>query len=166
MSQELERAQLVRQAFDLQIRSMRRHRRGTERLIGNTGLHQSQHMILMILSQMDFMPSQRELADRFNVSAACIARSLKPLVADGYITRSIGADDQRCNHISVTEKGLNIVRETRRIFDEFDMMAFEGFSMEELKTLVALLSRLQDNLKQYEDPATEPPPLEKGSVSP
>lgn len=165
MSQELDRPELIHQAFDLLIRSMRRHHRGIERLVTDTGLHRSQRMILLFLSQMDNMPSQRELADRFDISPACVARSLKTLAMEGYITRSGDTDDQRRNHVSITDKGLQIVRETRRTFDQFDRLAFQGFQTEEILCLISLLSRLQDNLRQYADPDSEPPHPKKGSVS-
>lgn len=165
MSQEFDRPMLIHQAVDLLIRSMRRHHRGIERFVSDTGLHRSQRMILLFLSQMDAMPSQRELATRFDISPACVARSLKTLANEGYISRCGDADDLRRNHVSITDKGLRIVQETRKTFDQFDQLAFEGFEMEEIRCLISLLSRLQDNLRQYEDPATEPPHPKKGSVS-
>ena len=61
-----------------------------EKQFGDTGLHRSQRRMLMHLSRFETMPSQRRIADDFDVSPACVARTLKSLAGEGYITR---ADD-------------------------------------------------------------------------
>lgn len=164
MNQDDERAAQIHEAIDLMIRAMRCHHRGIERQLSQKGLHRSQRMILHMLSMENGTLSQRQLADRFDISPACVARSLKTMTAEGYISRSGDAADQRRNRVSVTEKGLRVVEETRRTLDSFDQAAFEGFNGDELQCLIALLTRFQDNLKQYEDPRFDPPRPSKGSA--
>lgn len=165
MSQDFDHPDLVHQAIDLMIRFMRSHHRAIDRLVADKGLHRGQHRILMLLSQMQDLPSQRELADRFDISPACMARSLKTLSAEGYIARSGDADDQRRNQVSITDKGLQILEEARETFDAFDQAAFRGFTGAELNCLISMLNRLQDNLGQLADPDSEHPHPKKGSVS-
>ncbi len=165
MPQESDRDDLIHRAVDLLIHTVRRHHRGIERKVGNAGLHRSQRMILLYLSNSDTRPTQRELADRFDISPACVARALKSLTSEGYITRTGDSKDLRLNHVSITEKGLQIVEQTRQTFNEFDRDTFVGFSNEELDTLIALLSRAHDNLGAFEDQPCKAADSSKGCVS-
>jgi len=155
MTPGTDRADAIHQAIGMIIKTSRLHHRGIENKLSNTGLHRSQRMMLLHLSCRDSVPSQRELADHFNISPACVARTLKALASEGYISRSCDADDQRRNHVSITEKGLKAVEETHCAFDQFDQTVCEGLSDEELQQLTSLLERLVQNLAQNEDRCSE-----------
>jgi len=157
MFQENEPVSKAHQALNLVIRSSRLHHRGIEKLFGDTGLHRSQRMMLMFLSRKESIPSQREIADHFNISPACVARALKSMASEGYIIRTCDQDDQRRNHVSITEKGLQLITETRNSFEEFDKTAFVGFSEEEHDQLIALLSRMHENLQASVESVPEVP---------
>ena len=150
MTPENERSQLSHQAIDLMLRSTRQHHRMIEKLFENTGLHRSQRKLLLYLSKHDRTLSQRELADEFDISPACVARVLKSLVSEGYILRTGNEDDQRRNDVSITEKGLNVIQDSQRTFEQVDQQAFAGFETDELRQLIALFTRIQQNLREGE----------------
>ena len=104
MSEPAGRDARVRQAIDLLIRTSRSHHRNIEKLFGDTGLHRGQRKLLMHLSHATSALSQRELADRLDVSPAYMARALKGLTAGGYITCAENATDSRRNDIEITPK--------------------------------------------------------------
>lgn len=165
MSQDSEHSAQVRQSIDLLIRTSRLHHRCIEKCFDDTGLHRSQRRMLMHLSRFDTMPSQRKIADDFDISPACVARTLKALAIEGYITRTGDEDDLRRNTVSITQKGLDTVSETRHTFEMIDSSAFDGFSTEEINQLNSLLSRMKENLSRF---AENDPPDEnsrKGSAS-
>lgn len=147
MTPETERNLLIHQAIDLMIRSTRQHHRNIEKLFGNTGLHRSQRKLLLYLSKHDGTLSQRELADEFDISPACVARALKALVSEGYIRRTGNEDDQRRNDVSITEKGISVIADSQRTFDQVDQQTFAGFEADELRHLVDLFTRVQQNLR-------------------
>ncbi len=165
MPHDSERAAQIHRAIDLLIRSSRQHHRNIEKCFENTGLHRSQRRMLMHLSRFEAMPSQRKIADDFEISPACVARTLKALASEGYITRAGDEDDLRRNNVSITEKGLNTVAETRQTFDSIDQSAFEGFSSEELDQLISLLGRVKDNLARSEESGIPAENSMKGSAS-
>ena len=70
MPHDSERAAQVHQAIDLLIRSSRLHHRNIEKQFEDTGLHRSQRRMLMHLSRFETMPSQRKIADDFDISPA------------------------------------------------------------------------------------------------
>ena len=150
MTNEPTRSELIHCAFDLLIRSSRLHHRNLDKQFGDSGLPRGQRKILLHLSRNDAVPSQCELARHFDISAACVARMLKSLAGEGYITRTGAENDQRRNQVHITEKGLQTVTETIQAFDRFDQRMFEGFSDSEIDELTHLLSRLHDNLHACE----------------
>lgn len=150
MTPETERNLLVHQAIDLMIRSTRQHHRNVEKLFGNTGLHRSQRKLLLYLSKHDGTLSQRELADEFDISPACVARALKALVNEGYIRRTGNEDDQRRNDVSITEKGISVITDSQRAFDQVDQQTFAGFEADEIRHLIDLFTRVQQNLRDGE----------------
>lgn len=109
------------------------------------GLHFGQPMILEYVIEHDSC-TQKELAAAMHISPASVATTLKRIEKAGLITRSHDCDDTRKNHVSVTEKGVNALKEYRKICDAADEDMFRGFSDEERETLHNLLVRLHRNL--------------------
>lgn len=165
MSQESERGVQIHRAIDLLIRTTHLHHRNIEKRFENTGLHRSQRRMLMHLSRFDTMPSQRRIADDFDISPACVARTLKSLASEGYITRADDEDDLRRNTVSITQKGLDTVSETRNTFEMIDHAAFEDLTPEEIHQLISLLERVKVNLTRLEEGDIPLDPSRKGSAS-
>lgn len=139
------------EAMGLLLLVTRMHHSEVERRVGTLGIHHSQHRMLMRLSQKDPITSQRELADAMSISPAAVTATLKWLEKEGYISRSMGTDDNRRNNVHITEAGRTKVEESHRIFDAMDQQAFDGFSQEELDTLMSLLHRVADNLRSEDE---------------
>lgn len=131
--------------MDLLIKINRRHKKLIDRSISTEiGLHRTQHIILMKLSDQGTLPSQKDLAEHIGVSAAAISGALKKLEDDGYIERKIG-EDNRFNKIEITERGIECVSKTKKIFAEIDKSMFDGFDKSELELLIQLLERMNNN---------------------
>ena len=114
-------------------------RRYLDRKVSHTGVYPTQHRLLM---ELDSNPScsQVELAEKFDVSAAAIAVSLKKLEKGGYITRLADESDNRINQVSITEKGKEVIRKSILIFRETDRCFFAGFTDEERAKMTGLLA--------------------------
>jgi len=106
--------------------------------------------LLMKISN-DRNVSQKALAAAFEVSTSTIAVSLKKLEKGGYIKRETDTGDNRFNRITITEKGLSVIEQSKQIFSEADEKLFEGFSDEEKNTLAFLLQKLDNNLSKMEE---------------
>ena len=153
-SGEYDRAHAVMKQF---MQADRLHRQAVEATItAQTGLHRSQHILLMRLSHC-CIPSQKQLAKDLGISPAAIAVSLKRLEADGYITRDADADDCRCNRIALTEKGLGVVTQTKELFHSIDQTMVQGFDDAEMDALLASLEKIERNLQALLDGANLPP---------
>ena len=148
-SQDYDRTQRIKDDIDALIHTMRLHHRVVERRIDGMGVHHSQHRMLMRLSDLGRSVSQRELADAIDVSPACVARMLKPLTAAGLVEKAGGVDG-RCNEISVSAAGMQLVEDSRAVFRQIGEEMFEGLTEGELQLLGALLDKLKGNLSNMD----------------
>ena len=162
-SPDYDRTQRIKYDIDALIHTMRLHHRVVERRIDGMGVHHSQHRMLMRLSNLGRSASQKELADAMDVSPACVARMLKPLTAAGLVEKAGGADG-RCNEISLSFAGMQLVEDSRAVFRQIGEQMFEGLTEGELQTLGGLLERLKENLTNMEKCGageTAPEPIER-----
>ena len=126
------------------------HRSLIESRVGEIGLARTPHRALMFLSRREKLPSQKELAVHLELTPAAVTGILKRLEADGYIERSIGADN-RFNEIVITEKGRLTVEHSKDIFKEIDSKLFIGFSDSELDEYIAFLDRIRENAEKQQN---------------
>ena len=144
----------------LLIRTMRRHHALVERGISDLGIHHSQHrMLVQLARRQENTPSQKELAEAMGISPAAVTTTLKRLEKEGYITRSVTDEDNRKNQIRITERGIAKIMEGRAAFERSDRVLFQGFSDEEMATLLSFMERIDRNLDAAGVPTDPPPPL-------
>lgn len=119
-----------------------------ERRLSATGVYRSQHQILMYVADNPHV-SQIELARMYGVSGATVAVSLKKLEKGGYIIRKADERDSRLNHISITDKGRNVVEESVKIFRNTELGMFRDFMEQDMVQMGRFLDRIYENLKEY-----------------
>ena len=96
------------------------------------GVHQSQHNMLMYIAHEVEVPTQKQIAEKFGITPAAVARCLKSLENEELIERENAVEDSRCNRIIITEKGRAIINKSVDIFKETDENLFGQLSNEEL----------------------------------
>lgn len=126
------------------------HHRVLERRISELNVHRGQHRLLMHLAHDRTLKAQSELAKRLDVSGATVANMLKSLEENGYISRSASNADGRCNEVSITSAGHEVVERSHAIFQQVESGMFEGFSDEELDRIGGYLNRIRENLRKQE----------------
>ena len=122
-------------------------KRYLDRKVCHTGVYPTQHRLLMELDRNPHC-SQVGLAEKFDVSAAAIAVSLKKLEKGGYIVRLADRADNRINQVSITEKGKEVIRRSILIFQETDRCFFEGFTDEEIARFRDYMERAYHNMSE------------------
>lgn len=129
---------------------MRDHKKVIDLYVGETNLHKSQHRMLMVLSHLGKNVSQRDLAERLNITPAAVAVTLKKLEKSELVERTVSEEDNRFNQVVLTEKGKKIVKESYKVFRYADEKMFAGFSVEELDVFEGYLNRIKENLDKEE----------------
>ena len=116
-----------------------------QKAASESGLYFGQLPILQFISEHPGC-TQKEIADRTGVTSASIALSTKRMQKAGLLTKTIDAQDLRCNRLELTETGVEYMRKCVRKFEEVDRISFRGFSNEELETLTGLLDKILENM--------------------
>lgn len=129
----------------------RLHRSSVDARINALGfnLHRHQHMALMYLAFRGGVGSQKEIADKFGISAAAVANTLKSLEEGGYILRRCDRADTRRNTVEVTEKGMQVIERSRSEFQTVDEAMLANLSQTEIAEFSATLEKMIRNLEEY-----------------
>ena len=95
--------------------------------------------------------SQVEIADTLNLSTASVAISTKRLQKAGIIDKTIDASNLRSKKLTITDKGLEMSKKCRELFDCLDKRLFASFEEAELVQLKDYLDRLIANISDEQD---------------
>ena len=147
MNKNLKREDVLRQF----IKTDRLHHRLLDKNVSKVGLHRCQHGVLLHLLHSKDAPTQKELADAFDISSAAMTKVLKRLEEDGYILRDSQESDLRCRRISLTDKGKNILKRSRALVEEVDKNMFNDFSEDEFISFYNCLNKIYLNLTIFEE---------------
>lgn len=145
------RTAAVRTAIHDFLHTNRMHRAAIEGRLADLGIHRTQHMMLLDIKRHGGIDSQRAIAERFDISPAAVAVTLRKLEEGGYITRRAGASDSRCKEVQLTERGEQILKISYNAFTAVDLAMFSDFTEEELACFSSMLSRLQNALRSADD---------------
>ena len=94
--------------------------------------------------------SQTDIVKFMGVTPPSVATSVKRMEASGLIKRKSRDTDQRCNILTLTDKGRELAKKCRCSFKEIDFNMFEVLSEEECKILENCLSKMLCNLSNEE----------------
>ena len=95
--------------------------------------------------------TQRELADICFLDVTTMSRTLDRLEEAGLLERHKNPDCRRSFLVALTEEGRKKAGQVMEGFAHLDETLVEGFSEEELETLLESLKRLQANLENSEE---------------
>lgn len=99
--------------------------------------------------------SSAEIAERLEISAPAVSRTVKGLESKGCLERRLDENDRRSIRIAVTEKGREAMEENmKRCIALFDRI-FAEFSDKELADMVRLHCKFTDELRKIVSDASQ-----------
>lgn len=110
------------------------------------GLYPGQSRILHTIAEMDGS-TQKEIADKLNITPASLAVSIKRLQKAGIVVKEADPTDLRNNRIYITNKGREIREAGVSELIRTDNQLIKGFSPQEVRQLEDFLTRISVNLK-------------------
>ena len=143
-----ERAHLM---FHKMIQIDKLHRSVFEKMHSALGVHRSQHKILMYISGKDICPSQKDIAEHFDISCAAVAVSLRKLEEAELIIRESREGDCRFNCITLTEKGKEVVAKSIDFFTACDSTMFRDFSEQDYQNFDLCLKKMMEGLYAFSE---------------
>jgi DNA-binding MarR family transcriptional regulator len=90
--------------------------------------------------------TQKEISHNTLKDTANVKRIIDQLFKKGYVERKTHASDLRKIHLSLTEKGRNIIAATLPIMDSVRVKGLKDLSRKDLDCLVSTLKKIYDNL--------------------
>jgi DNA-binding MarR family transcriptional regulator len=139
----------LRQAFKAATASIRRLRgRETQRL---GPLSYAQYSLLFGLAEAPELPAS-QLAALADLAPATVTQMLDHLESDGLVQRVRSTRDKRVVLVSLTEHGIELVRQRRSLFEPRWQAVLAGFSEDQLRTAAAVLSRLSELFDGFDGP--------------
>jgi DNA-binding MarR family transcriptional regulator len=115
-----------------------------------TGLSPSRMWLLHALYR-DGESTQTELQRHVGVEGPVITRIVKQMEADGYVTRRVAPQDNRCTLVALAPAGLKLLDEARQVKATFETRLLMGLSEDEKAELLRLLAHISSNLHSHQE---------------
>lgn len=115
--------------------------------LAESGLYPGQDGVVQLLAQADGQ-TPGALAHQLGVKAPTMTRTIGRMEAQGFVQRRTDGRDGRLTKVYLTDEGRGSVARIEEAMQACEAQALEGLSGKELKTLVKLLSVIEDNLVQ------------------
>ncbi|PHD23361.1 MarR family winged helix-turn-helix transcriptional regulator [Bacillus wiedmannii] len=90
---------------------------------------------------------QEKLAEMIKVDRTTAARAIKKLEINGFIDKKDDTHNKKIKKLFPTEKGKNVYPFIKRENDYSNIVALNGFTEMEVKTIFNLLQRVRENVE-------------------
>ncbi len=104
--------------------------------------------ILRVLGIKDGI-DQKSIRTYLHLDKGTIAKTIRPLINKGYITRKTDPKDKRAYQIFLTRKGHKIMPEVKDAVNRWTDALTADFTEGEKETAYTLVSRMSDNARKY-----------------
>lgn len=108
------------------------------------GVTRVQWIALYFLGKYDSI-NQSELAEKMNIKTSTMARLIDRMEKEGYVQRLKDIDDRRITNLSLTELGIERIKELIPIGQHFSDLLSENISDKEMKIFKTVLNKLVIN---------------------
>ena len=89
--------------------------------------------------------SQEKVAELLRVDKASIARAVKKLQEEGYLTREPDAGDRRAYRLTLSEKALGLIPEVQSAIAEWEKKVLDGLDGETYRAAERALEHMAQN---------------------
>jgi Transcriptional regulators len=100
-----------------------------------------QNLILLTLFKNEGI-RQENLASHLRIDKGSIAKSIKKLEDEGYIERSIDAEDKRAYKVYLTQKAIDIIPKIKEVIRSWEESIVAELNEDEKGTMKQLLNKM------------------------
>lgn len=118
--------------------------------------------ILVFLGNNPERNTAKDICSCRFIKNSIASMTIDKLVNRGYIIRESDAKDRRIQRLKLTDEADPIVRDSRKMRQEFTDVIFADFSREEVELFLSMLERICDSVKKRVDGYTDNKKKEKG----
>ncbi len=134
----------------------RRAQMHLDRELKNYNIRAGQVPILRILDTNDGL-MQDDIKNILHMDKGALAKTIKPLISEGYIVREKKTEDKRAYTITLTQKGQEIMPHLSEIIAKWISILTNGLNKKETKKAFTLLSKMSDNAFFYFEKSNNKP---------
>ncbi|MBP1850002.1 MarR family winged helix-turn-helix transcriptional regulator [Rhizobium halophytocola] len=118
-------------------------RRAADRRLQPYGLGESAWRALLMISNADKPPRQKDLADFLSLDGSSVARLVDGLEKSGHVRRTEGTQDRRAKQLALTEQGAELVASVQEVVFTLSAEAVATLAASEVAAVEAGLSALR-----------------------
>jgi MarR family transcriptional regulator, organic hydroperoxide resistance regulator len=139
----------------------RRHRVRTASQLSAIGLFPGQDQVLQLLSETDGV-TMSAIAEELRIKPPTASKMIARMAAQGLLERKGKDDDARLVAVFITESGLGLIDQLRKIGKRVEKEALLGLDDKDERRLRRLLKKVARNLGAIaaDDPAEDAEPAE------
>ena len=126
----------------------------TNKKLSPRGALVSSHGFILYLLSREERLTKGEIARAVNRDKSTVTHLLRTLKEEGLVQEAVCPTDTRVHYMTLTEKGRQYNALTAAISEELRDVCWKGFSPAEQKTLLSLLLRMEQNIRQSLDSAS------------
>lgn len=106
------------------------------------------HTLVYILkcSEKGKKVCQKDVEREVNLRASSVSSLLQGLESEGYITRTVSIGDARAKYIELTEKGVDVCENGKRMMDECDELVARALTDSEQEQLAVILDKIVESI--------------------
>ncbi len=127
----------------------RLHRSVISDTTGSIKLQRSGHMMLLYVMHCENPPSQKDIAESFNITPAAVAMTLKKMEGYGLIVRTPSKTDSRVNLIEVSAAGKEMLEKNKQRFEMADKAMLADIDDADLDKMSQTLDAMIENLIKF-----------------
>ena len=116
--------------------------------VAKLGVTRSQWTLIAVVSRYPGL-TQREIADRLEITEASAGRLIDRLCAEGFLERRAKDGDRRAYCIYMTAAALPLTEALSKLGREYEAVAFASFDDDELVLLQSFLDRIYANIGEH-----------------
>lgn len=102
----------------------------------------------LLFSIKEQQMSQRELAKKLHITEATLSVRIKRLVEAGLVERMNDSNDKRVYTIVLSKKGEKLTDHMADGIQRYKKMVSKGITLEEYETILNVIRKLQNNIKE------------------
>ena len=120
--------------------------RNLRRRLRRSGINIARWRVLAVLQDNGRM-NMGQIADRTIIEQPTVSRIVDQLEREGLAFREICDEDSRFVQVMLTQAGEEAFREIYPTASRNQEQALQGFTQQEIKTLISFLERIQNNIE-------------------
>lgn len=106
-------------------------------------------LVLLFLAKNARCDTATDIVEKLKLAKSHVSASVRDLEERGYVEGSHAGHDRRTIHLRLCDGAAEIIREGKKIQEEFLAVVSRGFTEEERETCMRYVRRMNENANEY-----------------